>query len=147
MKKLFICIIVSFLFSATAFAQRDLACYPIFRGKIVPRKQMVITEVRGGKLLPYKLSYYYGANFQVSAEMAGKVSELVSADAAAAESVETEFVGDFLTFALVQPESSDKFNRYLCYQARPAGKEWKVTILYLEGPATLQDLYSVFEKQ
>ena len=28
-------------------------------------------------------------------------------------------------------------NRYLCYQARKVGDEWKVTLLYLEGAATL----------
>ena len=60
---------------------------------------------------------------------------------------ETEKTGDLLTYALVQPKAKGKTNRYLCYQARPVGNEWKVTLLYLEGPATLEDLKNMFEKQ
>ena len=60
---------------------------------------------------------------------------------------ETEKVGDLLTYALVQPAPSGKTNRFLCYQAREADGEWKLTLLYLEGPATLEDLRKMFEKQ
>ena len=69
------------------------------------------------------------------------------ADAEKAYVKETEKVGDLLTYALVQPASSGKMNRYLCYQARKVGDEWKVTLLYLEGAATLEDLRNMFDKQ
>lgn len=135
------------LLSVTALAQRDLRSYPVFLGKVVPGKQMVVTEVRGSSMAAYKLDYYRGVSFQVETELADKVAALVEQDAADAAVKETEKVGDMLTYALVQPASSGKMNRYLCYQARQVGDKWKVTLLYLEGRATLEDLRSMFDKQ
>ena len=48
---------------------------------------------------------------------------------------------------LIQLKTKGRIHRYLCYQARPVDGQWKVTILYLEGPATLADLRGMFEKQ
>lgn len=147
MKKILISILTSLLCSGAAFAQRDLNCYPVFQGKVVPDKLMVVTEVRGNSLATYKLDYYRGISFQVERELAEKVAESVETDAARAASAETEKVGGLLTYALIQPQASGRSNRYLCYQARPVGQHWKVTLLYLEGPATLDDLRKMFEKQ
>ncbi|MBO5562523.1 MAG: hypothetical protein J5939_02260 [Bacteroidales bacterium] len=133
--------------SGAASAQRDLQSFPVFQGKVVPGRQMVTTEVRGASMATYQLDYYRGVSFQVGEELAGKVSALVEADAADADIRETEKTGHLLTYALVKPASKGKSNRYLCYQARPVGGEWKITLLYLEGPATLEDLRAMFEKQ
>ena len=147
MKKITISSLLLLLLSFSALAQRDLKCYPVFQGKVVPGKQMVVTEVRGSSMATYKLDYYRGVSFQVETELAGKVAALVWEDAADAAVKETEKVGDMLTYALVQPASSGKMKRYLCYQARQVGNKWKVTLLYLEGKATLEDLRSMFDKQ
>ncbi|MBR5736840.1 MAG: hypothetical protein IKX60_08645 [Bacteroidales bacterium] len=147
MKKIFLVIIALLLFSGASFAQRGLNCFPIFEGKVVPAKQMVLTEVRGGGMATYKLDYYRGITFTVDSALAEKVSALVGQDAVDAESCETEKVGDLLTYALIQPKVSGRIRHYLCYQAKPAGSQWRITILYLEGPATLEDLRSMFEKQ
>ena len=81
------------------------------------------------------------------ADQSVKVATLVEADAAATDDCETEKTGTLLTYALIRPKSKGRVNRYLCYQARPVDGQWKMTILYLEGPATLSDLRSMFEKQ
>ena len=147
MRKTVLFLMVLFLPAFAAFAQRDLHCYPVFRGKVVPERQMVVTEVRGGGLNTYKLEYYRGVKFHVDTTSALKVVEMVESDAVAAASVEIERVGGFLTYALIQPKSSGSTNRYLCYQARPVGFGWDITLLYLEGSATLEDLRSMFDKQ
>jgi len=108
---------------------------------------MVVTEVRGSSMAAYKLDYYRGVSFHVERALAGRVAALVEKDADAAPVKETEKVGDLLTYALVQPAPSGKTNLFLCYQAREADGEWKLTLLYLEGPATLEDLRKMFEKQ
>ena len=141
------CIMALLLFSGAAFAQRGLNCYPVFKGKIVPAKRMVITQARGGSMATYKLDYYHSVQFQTDEATAGKVAELIQADAAEAQSAETEMTGELLTYALVQPTPYARVRRYLCYQARPIGPAWMITILYLEGSATLEDLRSMFEKQ
>ena len=147
MKKIVISLMALLLLTVSASAQRDLKCYPVFQGKIVPGKQMVVTEVRGSSMAAYKLDYYRGVSFQADETLAKQVAALVESDAAATESAQTEKVSGFLTYALVQPVSKRKSNRFLCYQARPIGEQWKVTLLYLEGPATLEDLRKMFEKQ
>ena len=47
-KKIFTLLMLLLLGSAAALAQRKLACYPVFRGQVVPERQMTVTEVRGG---------------------------------------------------------------------------------------------------
>lgn len=147
MKKLLICIMSILLFTGAAMAQRGLNCFPVFRGKIVPSNRMIVTEARGGSMATYKLDYYHSVQFQVDEGVAKKVAELIMADAADAQSSETEMTDGLLTYALIQPNSFARVHRYLCYQARPVGPAWVITILYLEGSATLDDLYSMFEKQ
>ena len=136
-----------FLLGTSMNAQQDLKTYPVFLGEVVPGKMMVVTEVRGGSMATYKLDYYKGVSFQVGEELAAKVASLVEADAAATDDRETEKTGPLLTYALLQPKSEGRNNRYLCYQARPVDGQWKITILYLEGPATLEDLRKMFAKQ
>ena len=147
MKKIVVTLMALLLLALSASAQRDLRCYPVFQGKIVPAYQMVVTEVRGSSMAAYKLDYYRGVSFQADEALARQVAALVESDADEAAVKETEKVGDLLTYALVQPASARKMNRYLCYQARKVGEEWKVTLLYLEGPATLDDLRNMFDKQ
>ena len=148
MKKILICLITLFLFTGAALAQRGLNCYPVFQGRVIPQKQMVVTEVRGDGMATYKLSYFRSVRFQVDTLMARKVGELVESDALVADSAETEETGGLLTYALVQLQPLGITRRYLCYQARPTDfNGWMITILYLEGSATLEDLRSMFEKQ
>lgn len=136
------------LFSGAAFAQKGLNCYPVFRGKVIPERQMVMTEVRGDGMATYKLDYYRSARFHVDSLTARKVAAMVEADAVAADSAETEKTGELLTYGLIQLKPFGIMRRYLCYQARETEfKGWMITIIYLEGSATLQDLRSMFEKQ
>ena len=50
MKKIIVTLVSLLLLGLTASAQRDLRCYPVFQGKVVPGKQMVVTEVRGSSM-------------------------------------------------------------------------------------------------
>lgn len=134
------------LVAGTASAQRGLNCHPVFRGKVIPLERMVTTEVRGGGMATYKLDYYRGVSFQADTALARKVAALVTADAEAARSCQTEKTGDLLVYALIELKPDRKVNRYLCYQARSTGFIWVITLLYLEGVATLEDLHSMFEK-
>ena len=147
MKKLLLFLLALLLTSGAAFAQRGLNSNAIFRGRVIPSERMVRTEVRGSSMTTYKLDFYRSVRFQVDKKTALEVAALVKADAEAAISAETEMTGDLLTYALVQPAQRGKVHRYLCYQARPEGPAWIITILYLEGSATLEDLRSMFDKQ
>jgi len=148
MKKIMICLLSLLLYTGAAFAQKGLNCYPVFQGKVIPERQMIMTEVRGDGMATYKLSYYRSVRFQVDTLTARKVAAMVEADAHAAVSAETEKTGELLTYGLVQLKPLGITRRYLCYQARPTEYHgWVITIIYLEGSATLEDLRSMFEKQ
>ena len=148
MKKIIICLMSLLLFTGAAFAQKGLNCYPVFRGKVIPERQMVMTEVRGDGLATYKLNYYRSVRFHVDTLTARKVAALVEADALTADSAETEKTGDLLTYGLIQLKPFGVMRRYLCYQARKTEFQGRmITIIYLEGSATLQDLRSMFEKR
>ena len=148
MKKIMICLLSLLLSTGAAFAQKGLNCYPVFQGKVIPERQMIMTEVRGDGMATYKLSYYRSVRFQVDTLTARKVAAMVEADAHAAVSAETEKTGELLTYGLVQLKPLGITRRYLCYQARPTEYHgWMITIIYLEGSATLEDLRSMFEKQ
>ena len=148
MKKIMICLLSLLLSTGAAFAQKGLNCYPVFQGKVIPERQMVMTEVRGDGMATYKLSYYRSVRFQVDTLTARKIAAMVEADALAVDSAETEKTGELLTYGLVQLKPLGITRRYLCYQARPTEYHgWMITIIYLEGSATLEDLRSMFEKQ
>ena len=147
MKKIVFCFAIILLTGGMAFGQRGLSCYPVFRGKVAPAERMVTTEVRGGGMAAYKLDYYRGVTFEGDTTLVRKVASLVSVDADGAKSCQTEHAGDILVYALIQLEPEKKVNRYLCYQARSSGRMWMITLIYLEGVATLEDLHSMFEKQ
>lgn len=148
MKKIIIFLMFLLLPTGAAFAQKGLNSLPVFQGKVIPERQMVMTEVRGDGMATYKLSYYRSVRFQVDTLTARKVAALVEADALTADSAETEKTGELLTYGLVQLKPQGITRRYLCYQARPTTFHgWMITIIYLEGSATLQDLRSMFEKQ
>lgn len=148
MKKIIIFLMFLLLPTGAAFAQKGLNSLPVFQGKVIPERQMVMTEVRGDGMATYKLSYYRSVRFQVDTLTARKVAALVEADALTADSAETEKTGELLTYGLVQLKPLGITRRYLCYQARPTTFHgWMITIIYLEGSATLQDLRSMFEKQ
>ena len=147
MKKIGILLLPLLMAVPAAFAQKDLSSWAVFHGDVVPGKQMVKTEARGGGITAYRLDYYLGVSFLADEPVVRTVAQRVETDAGAGSSSETETVNGLLTYALVQPKSAGKTNRYLCYQARSVGGKWKVTLLYLEGAATLEGLRSMFDKQ
>ena len=105
------------------------------------------TGRKDGNMAAYKLDYYRGVTFEGDTTLVRKVASLVSVDADGAKSCQTEHAGDILVYALIELEPEKKVNRYLCYQARSSGYMWMITLIYLEGVATLEDLHSMFEKQ
>lgn len=147
MKKFILIILVLILTTGKALAQKGLNCNPVFQGKIVPSQLMIKTEVGGGRMSTYKLDYYHSVQFQAERATAMKVAGLVFSDSIDAERAETDKDEGLLTYALIELKPYRKIHRYLCYQARPVGMAWVITIIYLEGVATLEDLRSMFDQQ
>ena len=147
MKKIVLILSTLLMLGGQAFAQKDLHSREAFRGGIIPKKEMVRTEVKGGSLSSYKLAYYLGVSAPATTEQVSRLAALVEADSEGALLSEMEKTAELLTYALIEPEGNGKYHRYLCWQARPDGDRWKVTLLYLEGQATVEELKNMFKKQ
>lgn len=146
MKKL-ACLAVLILFSFSAFAQRGLNCNAVFRGKVVPSNRMIETEVRGESVSTYKLSYFHSIKVQVDEVTATKIAGIIELDVDNAVSAETEYDGDRLIYAMVELQPFRRVNRYLCYQLKQTAGAEAITIIYLEGSASLNELHHMFEKR
>lgn len=128
---------------ATAQAQKGLHTNALFEGQIVPRERMVETFVKGRKLAPYRLSTFRSLRLPVSDAELLRIERLVRTDAATARDKETELHGGRLIYALLRLVPQGETQRYLCFQRTSQGA---VTVVYLEGTATLQELKNMFKK-
>ena len=129
MKRLYT-IIAILLLGTLARAQEGLFVEDLFEGRAIPYTLMKRTFISGSQLHPYKLEV------------------MVLRDAYDAPDKQTDYDGDHLTYALVcLPPMSGGRNRYLCYQAKEIKGMWDVTVVYLRGPATMEDLNKMFNKK
>ncbi len=147
MKRLFT-IIAILLLGTLARAQEGLFVEDLFEGRAIPYTMMKRTFISGSQLHPYKLDTYKSLSFTVDEGKLHTVEVMVLRDAYDAPDKQTDYDGDHLTYALVcLPPMSGGRNRYLCYQAKEIKGMWDVTVVYLRGPATVEDLNKMFNKK
>ncbi len=147
MKRIFIMAFA--LFSAwAACAQNGLHVEDIFEGKVVPRRQMKETVIRGEKLDPFNLEHFYSVAFAGDETVLQQVSARVLADSDLADDQEVHRDGGILTYAILTFEGKNRENRYVCYQCMlQEGGHYGFTLVYMSGPATLEDLKRLFKKR
>jgi len=147
MKRL-LAIIAILLAGVSAKAQEGLFVEDLFNGDIISYKMMKRAFIHGSQLKPYKLDTYKSLSFTVDESMLHTVEVLVLRDAYDAVDKQMDYVGEHLSYALVSlPQSGVGANRYLCYQAKEIKGLWDVTVVYLRGSATLEDLNNMFNKK
>ncbi len=147
MKRL-LAIIAILLAGVPAKAQEGLFVEDLFNGDIISYKMMKRAFIHGSQLKPYKLDTYKSLSFTVDESMLHTVEVLVLRDAYDAVDKQMDYVGEHLSYALVSlPQSGVGANRYLCYQAKEIKGLWDVTVVYLRGSATLEDLNNMFNKK
>jgi hypothetical protein len=147
MKRL-LTIIATLLLGAAANAQEGLFVEDLFEGRVISYRMMKRTFISGAQLQPYKLDTYKSLSFTVDEGKLHEVEVMVLRDAYDAPDKQTDYAGDHLTYALVcLPPMSGGRNRYLCYQAKEIKGMWDVTVVYLRGPATVEDLNKMFNKK
>lgn len=130
--------------SWTALAQGDLKIGPVFDGKIVPQKNMKETFIRSSQLEPYNLKLYHSVSFIADDEILNEVSCLVLDDADKAIEQEIHMNGGLLVYAILTFESGNHENRFVCYKCSSKAGSHAITLVYMSGPATLDDLKKLF---
>lgn len=147
MKKI-ITTICSIAFCICAGAQEGLYVEDLFDGKVISPKMMYETVIRGAQLKPYKLNTYKSLTFTVGEGPMHEVEVLVLRDAYDAVDAQTEYSGGHLTYAVIcLPQLPNGDNRFLCYQAQETKGQWDITVVYLRGAATVEDLNMMFNKK
>jgi hypothetical protein len=139
-------------------AQSGLHINQLFEGKIVPKRQMVETLIRGKAISKYRLSYFHSVRFKADDALVKKIDHLAVRD----------FVNDSEKLKDRKPDSRGFYhsnsmkmargrksftqmyelaphgstNRYLCYKV----VNDLMTVIYMEGTVTsLDELREIFK--
>jgi len=133
-------------------AQEGLHIDKIFRGEVVGETAIKESLVKGESLAPYKLRVLRTAKFTVGEARRDEVETLFEEDMKGRndddENIELEYRDGHLYYAIVQLTDTRKGqHRYICYQCRKTTGGHGITLVYMEGKASLCDLRKTFKKK
>ena len=141
-----ILILTALLLTAwTASAQGDLNVGAIFDGKVAPAKAMKETFIRSSQLDPFNLEQYRSVSFTGDDKVLEEVSRRVLADAENATDQEIHMNKGKLVYAILTFVEANRDNRFICYQCVSKDGKNSITLVYMHGPATLDDLKRLFK--
>lgn len=153
MKRILVFILSMLACIAMLHAQNDLHVYPVFEGKIVPQKRMIETKVVGESLEKYKLRLFHSVKMNVNQEEMTKIWDCVMNDINAqpteAKDLEYGKEKNLVSYCIVRLKpKTNKQQRYLCYQCYEASTGgYNLTLVYMEGTASLSELKKTFRKK
>lgn len=144
-RKVFLIVALCLLAMLPANAQKGLQIDSLFKGKLVNMSLVTESVVSGKKLSPYNLDYFRSVRFVANDKQIAKVSAWIQDDAMIADDKELESAGGRLIYALLKfPQLSSK-NKYVGYQVKRNNGRDYVTVVYMEGSATVEDLKVIFK--
>ena len=129
----------------TASAQKDLQVGAIFDGKVIPPKVMKETFIKSAQLDPFNLEQYRSVSFTGDDKVLEEVSRRVLADAENATDQEIHMNKGKLVYAILTFVEDNRDNRFICYQCVSKDGKNSITLVYMHGPATLDDLKRLFK--
>jgi len=109
--------------------------------------------IKGDNVAPYKLRLLHTVKFLANNSQRAKADALFNIDMKERISdddsnMEMETRDGFLYYAIVQLTDNDKgSHRYICYQCRPKSTKFDITMVYMEGEASLADLRKTFKRK
>ena len=136
-------------------AQSGFGIAAVFEKKIVPSSRMNETYIDGSQLAPYKLRTFRSVKFFATEEEYQQIVALLLKDAEKAEDRQAEYAEGKLSYALFRfraqmPGSRGvkrtEGSKYLCLQADEGRSGYAITLVYMAGDATLEDLKKIFKK-
>ena len=129
----------------TASAQKDLQVGAIFDGKVIPPKVMKETFIKSAQLDPFNLEQYRSVSFTGDDKVLEEVTRRVLADAENATDQEIHMNKGKLVYAILTFVEANRDNRFICYQCVSKDGKNSITLVYMHGPATLDDLKRLFK--
>lgn len=139
--------------SLSTSAQRGLQINEVFEGKVIAKQYMQESLIKGDNVAPYKLRLLHTVKFLANNSQRAKADALFNIDMKERISdddsnMEMETRDGFLYYAIVQLTDNEKgSHRYICYQCRPKSTKFDITMVYMEGEASLADLRKTFKRK
>ena len=139
--------------SLSTSAQLGLQINEVFEGKVIAKQYMQESLIKGDNVAPYKLRLLHTVKFLANNSQRAKADALFNIDMKERISdddsnMEMETRDGFLYYAIVQLTDNDKgSHRYICYQCRPKSTKFDITMVYMEGEASLADLRKTFKRK
>lgn len=146
MKKLLLMVSLALLAAAPSWAQKDLQIDSLF-SKAVPITGYEESLVKGSTLKDYNLSYFRSLRFPADQALMDRIAAWIKADARKATSKDIQEEDGKLTYALLQFDGDKSKKRYVGHQVRRSDGKDYVTVVYMEGRASVKDLHSFFKKR
>lgn len=134
-------------------AQRGLQINEVFEGKVIAKQYMQESLIKGDNVAPYKLRLLHTVKFLANNSQRARADALFNIDMRERISdddsnMEMESRDGFIYYAIVQLTDNDKgLHRYICYQCRPKSTKFDITMVYMEGEASLADLRKTFKRK
>ncbi len=111
---------------------------------VFPKPFNYMRLVKEAKFVKYGIDIFERSVYRkIGRDDYDKLAGLVTADAKKAVAKEVIYREGRLVYALLQMPPRGKINRFIAFQS---GKE-DLTVVYMEGPATLEELEKIFAKQ
>lgn len=145
MKRILLTITALLLAVWTASAQKNLEVGAVFDGRVVPRKVMKETFIKSAHLDPFNLEQYHSVSFTGDDHVLEEVSRRVLADAEKAADQEIHMNEGRLVYAILTFEGANRDNRFVCYQCVSKEDSHAITLVFMHGPAKLDDLKRLFK--
>lgn len=146
MKKYLLIVSLVLLAMAPARAQKGLQIDSLF-SKAVPITGYEESLVKGSALRDYNLSYFRSFRFPADQALIDRIASWIKQDALTATSKDMQEEDGELTYALLQFDGDKSKKRYVGHQIRHIDGKDYVTVVYMEGKASVKDLHSFFKKR
>lgn len=153
MKRLFIIHLMLLGITLCANSQEGLRINEVFEGKVVTKQFIQESLVKGDNLAPYNLKVLHTAKCIANAKERITMEQLFEEDMKERISdddgnMEMESRDGHLYYAIVQLKDNTRgTHRYICYQCRDRSSHYDITLVYMEGKASLADLRKTFKKK
>lgn len=136
------------LFCLPLQAQKNLHIASLFDGQYRDRKDATEVLMKGRKLVPYKLTLFRSLTLNTTTVNVAQIEKLVRADGATAIDKEAGSRGGRLYYAFYQLKPAGDTRRYLFFRNNSlqtgSGKKNTLTVIYMEGTATIEELKHTF---
>ncbi len=132
-------------------AQEGLHVATAFGGTFQKQKDATEVLLRGNRLKQFNLSLYRSLSVNATSSNVLYMERIVKADGKSAVDKEMNTRGGRITYALYQLKPEDGQRRYIFYRNEAASAQKpatpKITLIYMEGKASIEALKRSFAKQ